>query len=65
MFLEKILLNVIYVLILSCGYGFLLKICEEMMEIKNFLERKKKHVYVRIIFFIYNLVDFKKKEKKS
>ena len=40
MFLEKVLLNVIYVLILSCGCGFSIKICEEMMEIKNFLEKK-------------------------
>ena len=54
MFLEKVLLNVIYVLILSCGCGFLIKICEEMMEIKNFLERKK-HVYVRIVFLFITL----------
>ena len=64
MFLQKVLLNVIYVLILSCGCGFLIKICEEMMEIKNFLERKKTCI-CSYRFFIYNVVDFKKKAKKS
>ena len=57
MFLEKVLLNVIYVLILSCGCetNFLIKICEEMMEMKNFLQREKKHVYVRIVFLFITL----------
>ena len=64
MYVEKVLLHVMNLLILSCGCGFnkTSEKCERNYGNQGFLE--KKHVCIFVLHLIYHVVDFKKKKEK-